>query len=172
MSKTLVDIAHANNCNPLDNFFEENDPNLMNPPYVLGWVQEAQGQSGQSTSIDQQLQGSAVFWCKKTEKSEKPYKLIFAASDPVTREFKMADPKQLGGCPATLEYWNGPAGLRIETQRNLQVRDYYSAAEKGPGQRGPTVVLPRAQVLVSDNGDGLETMFLCYRGQWLVRMLD
>jgi hypothetical protein len=158
MPKTLVDVAHANGCNPIDDFFNQQDPNIMNPPFVLGWVREAEY--------------SAVFWCKKPGKSDKPYKLIFAATDPATREFKLADQKQLAGCPAIIEYWNGPSGLRIETQRNLQLRYFHPVTDTRPRPGGPTGVLASARVLVSDNGDGLEAIFLCNRGQWLIRLLD
>jgi hypothetical protein len=158
MPQTLIDVAHANGCNPIDDFFDERNPNIMNPPYVLGWVRGARY--------------SAVFWCKRTEKSDKPYKLIFAATDTPYPELKLADPKQLAGCPSVIEYWNGPAGLRIETQRNLQLRYFHPVTDTRPKPGGPTGVLASARVLVSDNGDGLEAIFLCYGGQWLIRLLD
>jgi hypothetical protein len=159
MPQTLVDVAHANGCNPIDDFFDEQDPDIMNPPYVLGWVRG--------------VRYSAVFWCKKPAKSDKPYKLIFAAEDPATHKgFNVADPKQLAGCPAVIEYWNGPAGLRIETQHNLQLRYFHPVTDMRPKPGGPTGVLASAHVLVSDSGDGVEAIFLCYRGQWLIRLLD
>lgn len=157
MPQTLVDVAHANGCNPIDDFFDQRNPNVMNAPYVLGWVPEARY--------------SAAFWCKKTEKSDKPYKLIFAAGEE-PYELKMADPKQLAGCPAVIEYWNWPAGLRIETQRDLPLSNFNRVTDTRPTPGGPTGVLASARVLVSDNGDGLEAIFLCYRGQWFVRLLE
>jgi hypothetical protein len=157
MPQTLVDVAHANGCNPIDDFFDERNPNVMNAPYVLGWVPEARY--------------SAVFWCKKTEKSDKPYKLIFAAGEE-PYELKLADPKQLAGCPAVIEYWNWPAGLRIETQRDLPLSNFNRVTDTRPTPGGPTGVLASARVLVSDNGDGLEAIFLCYRAQWFVRLLE
>jgi hypothetical protein len=157
MPQPLVDVAHANGCNPIDDFFDQRDPNVMNPPYVLGWVPEARY--------------SAVFWCKKTEKSDKPYKLIFAAGEE-PYELKLADPKQLTGCPAVIEYWNWPRGLRIETQRDLPLSNFNRVTDTRPTPGGPTGVLASARVLVSDNGDGLEAIFLCYRGQWFVRLLE
>jgi hypothetical protein len=155
MPQSLVDVAHANGCNPIDDFFDR-DPNIMNPPYVLGWIPEASY--------------SAAFWCKKREKSDRPYKLIFAVGD--TLELKLADPKQLAGCPAVIEYWNWPRGLRIETQRNLELTSFHPVTDTRPKPGGPTGVLASARVLVSDNGDGLETYFVCYRGQWLFRQLE
>jgi hypothetical protein len=157
MPQTLVDVAHATGCNPIDDFFDERNPNVMNAPYVLGWVPEARY--------------SAVFWCKKMEKSDKPYKLIFAAGEE-PYELKLADPKQLAGCPAFIEYWNWPAGLRIETQRDLPLSNFNRVTDIRPTPGGPTGVLASARVLVSDNGDGLEAIFLCYRGQWFVRLLE
>jgi hypothetical protein len=85
----------------------------------------------------------------------------------------LADPKQLAGCPAVIEYWNRPSGLRIETQRNLELSSFYPVTEfQRPKPGGPTGVLGSARVLVSDNGDGLEGIFLCYKGQWLIRLLE
>lgn len=144
MPQALVGVAHANGCNPIDDFFDERDPNVMNAPYVLGWIPEARY--------------SAVFWCKKTEKSDKPYKLIFAAGEE-PYELKLADPKQLAGCPSIIEYWNRPSGLRIETQSNLQLRDFHAVTDTRPKPGGPSGVLASARVLVSDNGDGLEAFF-------------
>src|SRR5947207_9312945 len=79
MPRELVDFAHANGCAPIDSFFER--PGMVNPPYVYGWL-----------SGDQE--NSAVFWCKKAEKNEKPYILMF----------KARDPKQLAGCPTIVEW--------------------------------------------------------------------
>jgi hypothetical protein len=62
MPRELVDFAHANGCTPIDNFFER--PGMVNPPYVYGWL-----------SGDQEK--SAVFWCKRAEKNDKPYILMF-----------------------------------------------------------------------------------------------
>jgi hypothetical protein len=71
----LVEFARANGCSQIDDFFGPQSPG-KNPPYVYGWIPGTD-------------ESSAVFWCKKDEKSDKPYKLIF----------KARDPKQLG-CPA------------------------------------------------------------------------
>jgi hypothetical protein len=153
--QTLVDVAHANGCGPIDDFLDERNPNITNPPYVLGW-------------IPGDPQDSAVFWCKKIEKSDKPYKLLFAT--PSAGGFNLADRKQLGGCPAVIEYWNYPTGLRIETQRSVQLRYFHSVTDTRPTS-ALTGVLPTARVLVSDSGDGLEAYFLCYQGRWLIRLL-
>jgi len=83
MPKSLVDVARANGCNPIDDFFDR-DPNIMNPPYVLGWIPEAPY--------------SAVFWCKKIGKSDRPYKLIFAVGE--TLELKLCRRKATGGVPS------------------------------------------------------------------------
>jgi hypothetical protein len=156
MPQTLVDVAHANGCNPIDEFFDERNPNITNPPYVLGW-------------IPGDARDSAVFWCKKIEKSDKPYKLLFAA--PATGGFNLADPKQLAGCPAVIEYSGYPTGLRIETQRDVQLRYFHPVTDIRP-TAALTGVVPTARVLVSDNGDGLEHHFLCYQGKWLTRALE
>jgi hypothetical protein len=80
----------------------------------------------------------------------------------------LADPKQLSGCPPVIEYWNGPAGLSIDTHSNLELR-YFRYIDM-PKEVAPTIVVAKARTIVSDNGDGLVSTFYCYRGRWLVRM--
>ena len=140
MPRELVDFAHANGCTPIDNFFER--PGMVNPPYVYGWL-----------SGDQE--NSVVFWCKKAEKNEKRYNLMF----------KVRDPKQLAGCPAIIEWSNPPGGLSIETWPHLALGDFrYLSA---PKRAGPTSAVTNVKVIVNYY-DGLTDVFYCYKGQWLV----
>src|SRR5713101_4951509 len=111
MPRELVDYAHANGCSPIDNFFER--PGMVSPPFVYGWLAGSP-------------EHSAVFWCKKTEPSDKPYKLML----------KVSDPKQLAGCPVEIEWWNPPRGLSIETRSHLDLGDFRSVtAPKRPGPK-------------------------------------
>jgi hypothetical protein len=143
MPRELVDFARSNGCAQIDDFYER--PGMVHPVYVYGWLPGGD-------------EDSAVFWCKKMEKSEKPYNLIF----------KVRDPKQLGGCPAIIE-WKYPRGLTIETRRNLALRDFrYVTA---PERAGPTTIVATARVIVNEY-DGAEDVFFCYRGQWLVASLE
>ena len=157
MPRELVDFALANGCTPIDNFFEQ--PDMINPPYVYGWVPGAAADS-------------AVFWCKKGQKSDKPYNLMFAVRDPTSRILKAPSPKQLMGCPAIIEYWNGPAGLSVERRRNLELRYFHPVTDPRPRPGGTTGVVANARVIVNDNGDGLTQIFFCYRGQWLIELLE
>ncbi len=138
MPRELVDFAHANGCTPIDDFFEL--PGMVNPPFVYGWL------PGDPAD-------SAAFWCKKTEKSDKPYKLIF----------KVRDPKQMAGCPTTIDWWNPPHGLSIETRKNLALSDLTLVTE--PKKSGPKSVVANAKVLVNEY-DGVGNVFYCYQGQW------
>jgi hypothetical protein len=140
MPRELVDFAHANGCTPIDNFFER--PGMVNPPYVYGWL-----------SGDQEK--SAVFWCKRAEKNDKPYILMF----------KARNPKQLAGCPAIVEWWNPPGGLSIETRRRLALRNFRYVTV--PQRAGPASVVTNAKVIVNYY-DGLTDVFYCYKGRWLV----
>jgi hypothetical protein len=137
MPRELVDFAHSNGCTPIDNFFER--PGMVNPPFVYGWL------PGDPAD-------SAAFWCKKTEKSAKPYKLIF----------KVRDPKQMAGCPTTIEWWSA-RGLSIEIRTRLALSDFHSVVE--PKRSGPKSVVADAKVLV-DSYDGVSNVFYCYGGQW------
>jgi hypothetical protein len=144
MPRELVDFANANGCAPIDDFFER--PGMVNPPFVYGWL------PGDPAD-------SAAFWCKKTEKSAKPYKLIF----------KVRDPKQMAGCPTTIEYWSPPRGLSIEIRNRLELGDFRSVIE--PKRPLPKSVVVNAKVLVSEY-DGVSDVFYCYGGQWLVASFE
>jgi hypothetical protein len=140
MPRELVDFAHANGCAPIDDFYER--PGMVSPPYPYGWL------AGDPES-------SAVFWCKKLEKSDRPYLLLIKATNA----------NDLSGCPPKIDYWNGPAGLSIETRKRFSLSDFAYVAE--PRRAGPAVVIPLAKVIV-DYYDGLSSTFYCYKGQWFV----
>ena len=142
MPRELVDFAHANACTPIDDIFER--PGMVNPPFVYGWLP--------GNPAD-----SAAFWCRKTEKSAKPYKLVF----------KVYDPKQMAECPTTIE-WSNAKGLSIEIRAKLDLSDFHSVVDKRPG---PKVVVPTAKVLVNEY-DGVSDVFYCYGAQWYWKSFD
>jgi hypothetical protein len=144
MPRELVDFAHAGGCVPIDDFYDR--PGMVNPPYVYGWL------AGDP-------ENSAAFWCKKLEKSDKPYFLMI----------KAMNAKDLAGCPAKIEWWNAPAGLSVETRKNLSLGELRYVAE--PTRAGPVAVIPVAKVIVNYY-DGLSDLFYCHKGQWLVASKD
>jgi hypothetical protein len=144
MPRDLVDFAVANHCAQIDDFYER--PGTVNPPYVYGWLPGAN-------------EDSAVFWCKKVEKNEKPYNLMF----------KVQDPQLLGGCPAVIEWWNPPRGLSIKTRRNMALRNFHLVT--APQSVGPSIVVPNARVIVSEY-DGVEADFYCHEKQWFVEFFE
>ena len=152
MPQELVDFAFANGCAPIQNFF--NRPGMIAPPYVYGW-------------LPGDKENSAVFWCKKTDKGEKLYRLMFVtltSPNPVS----LTDPKQLGGCPATIEWQSFPAGLSIETRPRLVLNTLHYAAT---GRPGPSLTVRNAKVLVNYY-DGLTEVFFCFRGHWFFDSID
>ena len=156
MPRDLVDFAIANGCTPIDDFFKR--PGMINPPYVLldAW---APGAIAKNAVDRENVLDSAAFWCRKTAKNPKPYSLMF----------KVADPKELSGCPAIID-WSRPAGLSIETRRNLSLRDFHYVNE--PQRSRPSGVVNNAKVIVNDNNDGLIDIFYCHQGQWLVSSFE
>jgi hypothetical protein len=143
MPRELVDLARANGCSQISDFFER--PGIVNPPYIYGW-------------LPGDPERSAAFWCKKTEQSKNPFKLVF----------KVVDPKQLQGCSATIE-WPYPRGLSVETRHNLALREFrYVTA---PKRAAPSTVVASARVIVNQY-DGPEDIFYCYGGEWLVSSLE
>jgi hypothetical protein len=150
MPRELVDFAHFSGCTPINNFFER--PGKINPPFLYGAVEG--------------LSDSAAFWCKKAEKSDSAYTLIFAVRG--RGGLTLADPKQLSGCAPVIEYWNGPAGLSVEMRRNLELR-YFQYVDM-PKETAPKILVPKARTIMSDNGDGVVSNFYCYQGRWLVNI--
>jgi hypothetical protein len=140
MPRELVDFARSQGCAPIDEFYER--PGI-NPAYVYGFA------SGDA-------QNSAALWCRKLEKSDEPYLLLL----------KVAREELLGGCPPRIEYWNYPKGLSVQTMTSLSLSEFRVAVD--PKHHGPRIVVPTAKVIVSEY-DGLEEVFLCYRGAWLIR---
>jgi hypothetical protein len=139
MPRDLVDYAAATGCAPIDNFFER--PGMVNPPYVYGWLPGDQ-------------ETSAAFWCRNTGKRTKPYSL----------KFKIANPAELRGCAAAIEWSDFPGGLSVETRPRIVLNEFYSVTV--PQRRGPSVEVLNARVLVSYY-DGLSDTFYCHKGEWL-----
>jgi hypothetical protein len=149
MPRELVDFAHANGCAPIDDFFER--PGMVKPPYVYGWL------AGDK-------QNSAVFWCKKKDNGAKSYNLMFISRTSPDLP-SLADSKQMGGCPAIIEWHNPPRGLSIEIRPRLPLSAFRYIAM--PNRTAPRLVVANAKVLVNDY-DGVENVFYCHKGQWLV----
>jgi hypothetical protein len=149
MPRELVDFARANGCESIDDFFER--PNMVDPPYVYGW-------------LPGDKENSAVFWCKKKGESTKLYNLIFISRTSPNLP-SLADPKQLGGCPAIIEWHNSPRGLTIETRPRLPLSTFRYVSM--PERTAPRSVVANAKVLVNYY-DGVENVFYCHKGQWLV----
>jgi hypothetical protein len=143
MPRELVDYAHSQGCAPVQDFYER--AGMVNPPYVYGFV------GGEPEDSD-------AFWCRKAEKSDKPYLLLL----------KVSDPKKLDGCPDRIEWWNYPKGLSVETRSGLKLSDFHFAAD--PKRPGPTTIA-NARVIVSEY-DGVEEIFVCHQGVWLFMLRD
>jgi hypothetical protein len=144
MPRELVDYARSQGCLPVENFYER--PGMLNPPYVYGFA------GGEP-------EDSAALWCRKTEKSDKPYVLLL----------KVNDPKRLDGCPNRIDWWNYPKGLSVETWSSIKLSDFHFAAE--PKRAGPTTAISNARVIVSEY-DGVEDVFVCHDGAWLFTLRD
>jgi hypothetical protein len=139
MPRELVKASRANGCAPIENFYDR--PGMINPPYAYGLL------TGEP-------EGSAVFWCKKIERSDRPYLLMI----------KAANIGALAGCPTKIAWWNDPAGLSIEVRKSLSLKNFRYTAE--PARNGPAVIVSLAKVIVNYY-DGVSDIFYCHKGQWL-----
>jgi hypothetical protein len=138
MPRELVDFARASGCAAIDNFYDR--PGMVNPPYVYGL-------------LDGDKEDSAVFWCRKLEKSKAPYLLVI----------KTVKDKELKGCPSKIEWWNSPGGLSIETRSRFTLKDFHYVSD--PKRAGPASTILKAKVIVSYY-DGLSEIFYCHKGEW------
>src|ERR1700749_30238 len=78
MSHELIEFAQSIGCAPVSDLAQ--GPETSSAPYVYGWL------PGDTNN-------SVVFWCKKFEKSERPYNLVFAVRSP--SGLATPDPKKL-----------------------------------------------------------------------------
>jgi hypothetical protein len=144
MPQELVQFARSNSCAPISDFFER--PGMINPPYVYGWL------SGDKEK-------SAVFWCKQADDGISPYRLMFIP----------ADPQQLGGCPAVIKWHDAPRGLSIQKRARLVLRNFRYV--NTPSRHVPPRTVSDARVLVNYY-DGVQDVFYCDRGNWVVSSSD
>lgn len=144
MPRELVDYARSQGCAPVQGFYERFG--MINPPYVYGFA------GGEP-------EDSAALWCRKTEKSDKPFLLLL----------KVSDPRMLAGCPARIEWSSYPKGLSIETLPSLMLSDFHFVAN--PKQTGPATTISNATVIVNEY-DGVENVFVCHQGIWLFLSRD
>jgi hypothetical protein len=142
LPEELFDIARTFGCDQVEDFF--NRPGMVKPPYVYGVFPGAE-------------ENSAAFWCEKRVESKKKYFLLFMFKNKTHEQSK---------CSNYIEWNNYPGGLSINSDKRIRLNDF--SYIKKPQKKGPNVTVKYN--VISSYYDGLEELFYCYKGEWLVRM--
>lgn len=143
--KELLEIAKVNACNEVVDFF--NRPGMVKPPYVYGYLPGAE-------------ENSAVFWCEKEKSGSRSFFLIFMTKGDNQGRLK---------CPEKIEWHNFPGGLVISKKVNETLKGFQYL--KDSLKRLPENDEFSGNAILSEY-DGVEALFYCYKGEWVVRMKD
>ncbi len=143
LPKELMEFARENGCGEVAGFYDR--PGMVNPPYVYGYLPGHEGDS-------------AVFWCEKMKNNKKIFLLMFTVKGRRRGELK---------CPDIIEWHNYPGGLSILKNLNATLEGFYYIND--PKRQPPKNEKLQGNAVLSYY-DGLEELFYCYQGEWLVRM--
>lgn len=125
--------------------FYENRPGMLNPPYTYGVLVGAK-------------EDSAAFWVERIENNKKKYFLIFM--------IKNKKDKEVCDCPEIIEWPNFPGGLSVFSRPGTPLDDFYYI-DKPKKKVEPGAQMQSRGVL--SEYDGVESLFYCYNGKWVVR---
>lgn len=144
LPKELLDIARKNGCQEVKNFYAR--PGMIKPPYVYGYLPDSQ-------------KNSAAFWCEKIENDRKIFFLILMTKGEKADQFK---------CSNTIRWENSfPGGLSLYTDRNTTLEGFRFV--KDP-EREVSKNVKLTQNAILSEYDGVELLFYCYEGEWVVRI--
>lgn len=145
MPEELLHVAFSYQCNQINNFF--NRPGMVDPPFAYGVYEGAP-------------EDSAVFWCEKKMKNVTEYYLIIQSSQKKNEEKP---------CSTKIVWRNYPGGLSIykNTNTTLDGFVYLNNPKKSAPQNAKIT-----HNAIRSYYDGLEELFYCYDGEWLVRQRD
>jgi hypothetical protein len=142
MPEELVESATRNNCRQISDFFDR--PGMVKPPYVYGY---ALGRE----------QDSAAFWCERIKGDKRQFVLMFRLKN---------ESNVMARCPKEIEWMNPPRGLDLYQNRRESLADFVFISE--PRERGPREGRMKYSAIRSEY-DGVEEVFYCHEGRWMVR---
>jgi len=145
LPKELLEIARENGCSEVRDFYDR--PGMIKPPYVYGYL------SGPE-------ENSAAFWCEKQMNGKRVFFLMFMSKGDRRGQLK---------CSEKLEWPNFPGGLSIYKNTNNTLKDFRYL--KDSGKKPPESEKLYNNGILSEY-DGVEVVYYCYKGEWLVRMKD
>ena|SRR2546426_4327532 len=143
MPEELIEVAQRNKCSQISDFYK-NKPGSVNPVYVYGYVPGDE-------------EDSAVFWCKNQTPGQKRYALVFL--------FRKTE-NELTKCPDRIEWANSPRGLSILKDQSEILKGFVYLKDRS--RKAPDDVRMTHNAIRSYY-DGVEEVFYCHNGEWLVR---
>lgn len=145
----LWQLARTRGCTDVQDYYERNDDDALNPPYVYGYL--AGAERGMS----------AVFWCEQRVGTERVFILQLMVPE---RSHPAAK------CPEQIFKWSDfPGGLSIHRDRQATLDKFIYI--DNPKRHGPRNVRMSHNMIVSDKG-GTSRWFYCHEGRWLLLELD
>lgn len=143
LPKELLEIAKKKGCEEVSGFY--NRPGMIKPPYVYGYLPCGE-------------ENSAAFWCEKKEKAGKRFYLMIMRKANKCEELK---------CPDMIEWHNFPKGLSIYKDTNTTLEYFYYVND--PTRHPPKTETLKHNAILSEY-DGVEELFYCHEGKWVVRI--
>jgi len=143
MPEELVEVAQRERCAQIVDFFE-GKPGPLDASFVYGY-------------LPGDREDSAVFWCRNLESKETPYSLVFHFKD---REHELTK------CPDKIQWKNPPRGLSVYLNQKETLSGFRYLAD--PRRKVPTNHR-FTHAAVRSYYDGVEELFYCHNGEWLVR---
>lgn len=143
LPKELLEIAQRNGRKEVTGFYDR--PGMINPPYVYGYLPCGE-------------ENSAAFWCEKKGKGERRFFLMIMRKGNKCEELK---------CPDKIEWHNFPRGLSIYKGTNTTLEDFYYVNDS---KRKPPKTEKLMHNAILSGYDGVEELFYCYKGEWVVRI--
>jgi len=144
LPEDLLKIAHEKGFYQIKDFYK-NRPGMLNPPYVYGYFPGPK-------------ENSAVFWCENKENTQRRFFLVIVSKDEIKKSLN---------CDDIIEWPNYPGGLTILQDTNIPLDGFVYLDD--PKRNGPENTYLTHNAILSEY-DGVEVIFYCLNGEWLVRV--
>jgi hypothetical protein len=143
MPAELIAYAAKNGCEQVSDFFFIRRE-MVNPPYVYDYRPDMPF-------------ANAALWCQVGQGDKRRFFLLLMIRN---RNHEWAQ------CPTKIEWRNYPRGLSIYRDRSTTLDYFFYLAD--PKKKGPRNTKLTGNGILSEY-DGVEALFYCHQGEWLIR---
>ncbi len=144
MPEELITYAAKNGCEQVSNFFKR--AGRVNPPYVYDYDYRPASPPY-----------NAALWCQVRQGDKRKFFLLLMIRN---KNHEWAQ------CPTKIEWRNYPRGLSIYRDRSTTLDYFFYLAD--PKKKGPRNTKLTGNGILSEY-DGVEALFYCHQGEWLIR---